>query len=299
MLGGSEPFLGPANRGVASMVVGLVLVLIFAVAAVIGMLKIRVAIAWLLPVAVVGLVVGLWYLWRKQAQPFRWSKNGSFSDPSARLRIIGEGARTEPVLAAVVRDSFDPVIVRSLSGVTLASFLPTPEQLAGAATSKPSERFNGWGLETRSSLALRAEAGLFTAVIAAVIVGIHLRMFGTWSGISAPHIIGAWGLASVVRALLRPEYIRIAPGVIDVFRYPILGLGTPRFERFNLRAASVAVDLPTGATRIHDPSRGDHPVAYLSLRSMIGRPTVIAAALFSAAQSNTDTPPLPTDELLG
>lgn len=295
MLQGSEVIFATSSNQIVFLVMGILLFVGFVVAAIVTFLKVRFSIAWVVPLGVVLLVAALWFAIKQLRSPWKWNRHGSFSDPSYRLRIVGDGVATEAVLNDLLTDTFEPVVLRSVGGVALATALPAIQE--GDNAENRLRDLKAWQFESLPSRSAETIALRFACI--ALVVVLHRGMFGTWSGISVPHVMGAVGLAVLVRAFARPEYVRIAPGLADVFRYGFLGVGKPRVERFDLRTATITIDLANSAARIHDPSRPEFPVLYLSLRSLLAKPRTTATALLSGARSIGETPPLPTDALVG
>jgi hypothetical protein len=107
-------------------------------------------------------------------------------------------------------------------------------------------------------------------------------------------LFGCVVAARLVVAWLWPTYFRVMPGRLEVMRFSTLAGRPISFERFDLRQASVLVDLRRSVVFVDEGDRrGEYAIAL-----MRGR-TRFAHALFWAAMNTHQPPDLPEDKLLG
>jgi hypothetical protein len=104
----------------------------------------------------------------------------------------------------------------------------------------------------------------------------------------------AFLLASAIVAWIRPTYIRIVPGRLDVMQFSGLSWRAVRTSSWDLARARVLIDSRRGVAFVDD---ADESLEF-SLRLMRERQG-FARALFMAALSTHPPAPLPADELLG
>lgn len=114
--------------------------------------------------------------------------------------------------------------------------------------------------------------------------------FANWLTYLAVKIWFGYLVGFFVVGFLNPSYFRISPGRVDVMRYRAWRTTGPAIERYNLRIASLIVDLRARAAVIdgHEYSMG-----------IMRHSERFAYFLFLAALSTHSVPPLPDDELLG
>lgn len=216
------------------------------------------------------------------------------SNGHARVRLIGASSSTDRIAAATVPGAFEPVILRSLRAVSYAKMKDgRPVSSARrrrrrhAATHTP-RRGVAW---LSFALSVLASAG--------TILALQYVAFGSFFPFTAFHVFAMLIGIVLFDAFLMPVYIRIAPGVLDVLRFPILGAGRAVSERYDLRTARVCVDLDMRYARIDDLTRPSHPVLFLHLPSLLGGHGTTAADILRGALTTSPTPPLPDDALLG
>jgi len=234
-----------------------------------------------------------------------WAKNpdGLTSDPKVRLRVVGNGEENLALLNAIATDeSFEPVIFRSWGAhqfLTEIASSPSPfRQRMGEPANRPI-------VSARSELNSRARMWVFgTAFVLSIGTAIAIKASGF--RISAhlfPHyheLLGAAGLAYVIVGWLRPSYIRISPGRLDVLQWSFLGVGKPTCVRYDLRSAFVVVIPGSRTARIRIPPSPDGKPANLPMLtfrwiSHEADQRDISATILRAARTRYPTPDLPED----
>lgn len=273
---------------------------IFALVAIVAWIIMRIPglprIPSLIVVAIISAGIGLWQLTKVIAKARKAAKTPPIpSDTSYRLRIIGPPALTESAIAPFNDDPFEPIILRSYFAV---SFVDEKHQLPALKKydKPPKVRY----LKTKVDHGQHAAyIHTFCALVALAIVALfHYSLFKNLKLISAPHIWAIMGLHALIFSLIRPTYIRIAPGALDVLYFPALWFKSHRTDRYNLTTSSIAIDLKSNVIMIHDPSRPDRKTLSITLTALLPR-TNLPRDLLAAARSTHPTPPLPTDALTG
>lgn len=127
-------------------------------------------------------------------------------------------------------------------------------------------------------------------------------------------------IAMLAAEAVWPAYLRLAPGRLDLFRYPLFGRGRPSVKTYDLRRVGLCVHLGVWAVAIEPerPFEGEgppemtrsktwpynkvrlpqHQPETLSL-GLIPRRREFVCKLFQAARTDEPTPPLPEHELTG
>jgi hypothetical protein len=215
---------------------------------------------------------------------------GVMSDPAFRLRVIGSKAITTAWAEEPPINEFEPVIVRAWHGVTWERTPPERD-----ASGRIEKQFGGKPTIEPDPARLISMLVLIAVCIGAVhlvrtqllATGVNTMMFEAWCGA---------GIALAVSGWIFPVYIRTAPGVLDVFQFGPLGLGTPQVARYNLRTAGVVV-ATGGSVRVQDESRPSGKVVFIDSRGVLGDRPAFARAVLDAARSSASTPALPMDAL--
>lgn len=245
-------------------------------------------------VATVGLGFAVWAITRAvRRRRLRNDKSAPVSDPTHRLRAIGIPPKLARVTDALENVSFEPVVYRTVHGVEYAKL-----NKDGAVDTK----------KTRKGLVIRTEEskrtgdrwtnGLSIALGIIIVVAIHFTVTG-YSRKSAPNyfeIMGGVALGMGIAAFLRPTYIRVAPGVLDIFRYGFLGSGVPDVERYDLRTARILIDTEERLIRIEDTAAPKPRIAFIRANRLLGG-DLPERAILMAAFSTHPTPEMPQDEL--
>lgn len=139
------------------------------------------------------------------------------------------------------------------------------------------------------------------AIVTALAIAAIMRVLGLGAFIfGGAYIIMAVSamLGLSLAAWLRPSYLRILPGRIDVFRYGLLGARPPRVRKIAIRGARVDIALSgMRALAVHPPP-GDGNSAYLLFHSAWSAERV-AGAIMRAAVCSHPTPDAPDDALVG
>lgn len=215
------------------------------------------------------------------------------SDPSVRLRLVGAPKSTAPIMAGVEDAAFEPVILRSIFPLSFAT-----EQSPGVPDTRKRRRKNHY--KTRSAGPASARAIQTTCAIlgAAAALALHfLALRGVMEGMAHFEVMAGAAVGMGVGAFLSPAYLRVAPGVLDVFHFGFLGHGTPDVQRFDLRAASVLADQDFGYVTINDPTRPKDRILIIHSRFLLGAGESASRAILMGAISRHPTPPMPIDDL--
>lgn len=267
----------------------------------------------------VGLIVGLLLLAR--FKPTRQPDHGlssafaSGTDPRYRLRLVTpqlvDPSTAMPWLRpALANDTnpdeseldyhaggFEPIVVRAWLCVT---------------------RDRWYAITLVVALVLAAAiAWLFSRLLGAgngpaLALGVSLAFFGI--------VIVIAIIAMLAAEAVWPAYLRLAPGRLDVFRYPLFGRGRPSVKTYDLRRVGLCVHLGVWAVALEPerPFEGEgppemtrsktwpynkvrlpqHQPETLSL-GLIPRRREFVCKLFQAARTDEPTPPLPEHELTG
>jgi hypothetical protein len=101
----------------------------------------------------------------------------------------------------------------------------------------------------------------------------------------------------VWRSMVRPQYIRLAPGIIQVMEYPWWGVGNPTIRSYPMTCGTLAVILPMMEGASITLVRGID-CDYLNFHSAKNKDELFSKALF-AMMSTAPTPPLSEVELVG
>lgn len=117
-------------------------------------------------------------------------------------------------------------------------------------------------------------------------------------------LIGPWDYWAIMCLMTLPfmwtwpTYLRVSPGRLDVIRYGLLGAGTPRVRRMDLRRARVLVNL-RAQTVIVEPSEDSERMLVVQLNQWGAPNTELARSLFEAARWEGEHSTLPDDALVG
>jgi hypothetical protein len=234
--------------------------------------------------------VGVWALTGAMRRRARRKKAAQTrSDPSSRLRVIGDASAR--ILADVDNVAFEPVVMRSVCAVSYG--------VRKDDGSLKTRRRRG-ALQVRTTLGGGPAAwvmGVCCGVSILAVLGLHLLAFRKEFTFNYFEVIAGLGLGVCVSAFVRPEYVRLAPGVLDVMRFGVLGLGGATVDRYDLRRARLAVEADRGFVRVDDPDKPGRRVLYVNLGRLLGAGDARGRAFMLAARSTHPTPPLPMDSL--
>jgi hypothetical protein len=245
------------------------------------------------------MALGIVYAFRliiRQAQLVIWTPSRFAEGAPERLRAIGCSARLERELAEAVDASFEPIVWRCAGAVYFGELDADGKTIK----IKPQKRAKIQTAVTvgsgAPSLGLAGVAVLLIS-LGAVLVPSRL-VSGSWlHAMSTEAMWAVMALTFVLWVFVRPVYVRVAPGVLDVLTYSALGLGNPHANRYDLRKGSVTLDESAGWMCIVDASRSGRSVLFLRPRWLLGPRA--AAWVFAAARVSAPTPPLPMDGLTG
>ncbi|MGD9789457.1 MAG: hypothetical protein AB7Q00_05725 [Phycisphaerales bacterium] len=118
---------------------------------------------------------------------------------------------------------------------------------------------------------------------------------GGWSKIRAWDIWAVMGVPSLLATFIYPAYVRIVPGRMDVFRYPMFGRGRPAVESVDLRSGEVIVRADGCAVNVTTPTG---PREW-TLPVMMFRRDEALRSVLEAAISEHEAPDLTMDALSG
>jgi hypothetical protein len=213
----------------------------------------------------------------------------------ARIRVVGPEKWVRAVLASITKDAaFEPVIQRLVLG---HAYEVAPNKSVNWFTgTKPPAQWSsdlGWSWQAML-IGVAVAGGLYVALWAAM---------GTWQRLDIFLIWALLGAAVAAVSLAKPAFVRIAPGVLDIQESGWLGIGPLKTTRYDLRRARIYIDLKQGVARIEDNARSTR-------RAVCIRPAALAwprspawwacwKAVLEGAVTDTPTPVLPEDELLG
>lgn len=237
----------------------------------------RVAIQQLTPAAflVAGAISS--HLGKRKPRPTLDGYAQSQGDATTRLRLIGRREDALDLLARVEDVPFEPMVKMSLGTIT---FVNDPRPQPGA------------GFLSRYGVRV-----LMFVVAYALVAGMNWTVTRQWNYPTSFDIWASMALGIAGCALAEPRYVRLAPGVLDVFWYPPLGRGTPRVRRFNLATAVITLRLVDSAVIVRDPA--DDFTIVISHRAWWARWPELPERLLAAATTSHPTPPMPQDELSG
>lgn len=245
-------------------------------------------------IAVMGLGVGVWALVRavRRARAKKRAGPGEQSDPSARLEAIGDQKQTEALLREVANVSFEPVVMRCVYALSRGQRTPDGR----VAVRRGIKRGR---VKTTHMVPRRSRVALAVCAAAAVLtlMGFHVLFMGGKFNVNYFEVIAAMVVGAGVAAFVCPTYVRLAPGVLDVFHFGLLGVGEPEVSRYDLRKARVHVHVPNHFVRIEFPDHPEHPMLYVDLRRLLGGTSPKGRAFLLAAMSTHPTPPMPEDRL--
>lgn len=211
---------------------------------------------------------------------------------SPRLRIVGTEKDAAAVLAEVESQSSEPLVLRSVWGVQIVK-QAVPGLPPVVKIGKKTKKLNT--IQPRAPWSrLAIAASIFVGLC--LVVGLRWSLFRTWRGFNMFDGWSAFAFGALLSAFITPVYVRIAPGVVDLFKYRPFGFGRPEMDRYDLRTATIALDLDYGWIRIEDASRRERPVLFLKPALLLGEKH-IARAVFAAALTTVATPPMPEDRL--
>lgn len=227
---------------------------------------------------VAGIIgVAVWLVWthgRRSGRPAARTV-----DPAVRVRAVTLRAETERHLHAIERepgDAIEPVIFRVWSGTL----------------SEARARWHAWLC--------------FTAIFAALAVGSQV-LTGRWLGGRGLQLWLTLVLAELAMAFVFPTYVRIAPGRIDIFRFPWVR-GQPEVATYDARSIGLLLDYRRHVVELSTERSGEG----VALRAARGWPPAASFwtgightgrerldAVLRAALTSAPTPTMPERELTG
>jgi hypothetical protein len=275
---------------------GLVILLVGVTAAVLRRAGVPVAAfgASQVAVAVMGLGVGVWAIARavRQSRAKRAAGPDEQSDPEARLQAIGDAKQTEELLREVANVSFEPLVMRCV--YALSQGHRTPDGKVSVRGRIKKRRVKTTHMVPRRS---RVALGVCAAAAVLTLTGFHMLFMGGKFNVNYFEVIAALVVGAGVAAFVCPTYVRLAPGVLDVFHFGVLGTGEPEVARYDLRRARVHVHVPNHFVRIEFPDHPERLTLYVDLRRLLGGTNPRGRAFLMAAMSTHPTPPMPADRL--
>ncbi len=237
----------------------------------------RMVIQQLTPAAFLATGAITLHLSRRKPRPTPDGYSTSQGDATIRLRLIGRREDALDLLARIEDVPFEPMVKMSLGTVTFVND-PKPDPSAGF--------LSRYGVRL-----------LMFALAYALVAGMNWAASGRWDFPTSFDIWASMALGIAGCAFAEPRYVRLAPGVLDVFWYGPLGRGTPRVRRFDLAACAVTIRLVDSAVVVRD--KADDFTVVISHRAWWARWPELQERLLAAATTSHPTPPLPRDELSG
>lgn len=194
------------------------------------------------------------------------------ADEAPRVRCIGMDAAVRR-LGEISRDPFEPLIVR----VVLVD--------------RPSAGFIFVWL-----IGMLVTVGATVALMRSSATG----ALGAFPLSPFTSFYFAFGLAggAFIAGFVFPAYIRIAPGRVDVLKFPALGLGKPTIIKHDVRNGAVTVLLGQRAA-LFKPVGDEHSSLKTVMYAGAFDRNNIARAILAASISEHPTPPMPDDALIG
>lgn len=189
-----------------------------------------------------------------------------------RVRCIGSDGAVRR-LGEISREPFEPMIVRAV------------------LVDRPTRAFYWvWGVSALVSAGL-LYLGL-RAAGASMLSGFPTAAFG--------QMYFAFGVSAgtMVAGFVFPCYIRIAPGRVDVLKFPALGLGRPTISKHDVRHGNVTLLLRARAAVLQPFCDSKDVYATIMYAGALGQRD-IARAILAASISEHPTPPMPDDALIG
>jgi hypothetical protein len=256
----------------------------------------EVALTMLSAAGLVGAIAMVWFfvhlIRRRRRRNARGLRAG---DPSARIRVFGPDSKVGPIADDVENVAFEPIVMRSVHGVEFGR-----ESADGTLITKPSKR-SGLRAKTSESPDHKVHPSTFWSIALGIliVVGVHFLtvQFSRKDPPNYFEVMAGVALGLCISSFVRPVYVRVAPGVLDVFMFGVLGSGTPRVERYDLRTARVTVDGDRRLVRIEDPTRAGARTVFLHVGRLLGGIKPRERAVLMAARSTHPTPPMPMDAL--
>lgn len=245
-------------------------------------------------VGVMGLGVGVWAIGRavKRSRAKKAAGPEEHSDPTVRLQVIGDAGQIEELLREVANVSFEPVVMRCVYALSRGERTPEGKVAVRSGLKRGRVRTSQL-VPTRSRVAL----GVCAATGVLILTAMHLLFLDGKFNMNYFEVIAAMVVGAGVAAFVCPTYVRLAPGVLDIFHFGILGSGEPEVTRYDLRKARVHVHVPNQFVRIEFPDRPDRLTLYLDMRRLLGGTRPKGRAFLLAAMSTHPTPPMPADRL--
>ncbi|GEM_PF-2860709 len=245
-------------------------------------------------VAVMGLGVGVWAIVRavRRRRAKKAAGPDEQSDPEARLQAVGDAKQTEELLREVSNVSFEPVVMRCVYALSRGQ--RTPDGKVAVRGGIKRGRVKTTHMVPRRS---RVALGVCAATGVVALMGFHLLFMGGKFNVNYFEVIAAMVVGAGVAAFVCPTYVRLAPGVLDVFHFGLLGRGEPEVARYDLRKARVHVHVPNHFVRIEFPDHPERLMLYVDLRRLLGGSSPKGRAFLLAAMSTHPTPPMPEDRL--
>lgn len=245
-------------------------------------------------VGVMGLGVAAWAIVRavKRSRARKAAGPEEHSDPTVRLQAIGDPKQIEDLLREVANVSFEPVVMRCVYALSRGERTPDGKVAVRRGLKRGRVKTSQL-VPTRSRVAL----GVCAATGVLTLMAFHVLFMDGKFNVNYFEVIAAMVVSAGVAAFVCPTYVRVAPGVLDVFHFGILGTGEPEVVRYDLRKAKVHVHVPNKFVRIEFPDRPDHLTLYLDLRRLLGGVGPKGRAFLLAAMSTHPTPPMPADRL--
>lgn len=290
-----EPAVATPFAPAIFMISGVLMPVILALMLLVKVLRLPLA-PMAITIATVGVAVGLWYgirAWHRSVAGWKRARDATRSDPSFRIRVIGEGADTSRLVADLPDVPFEPVV-----GFAWFAAAYVSDQRASSATSSDPKQSPLKALSEMTHPQKWLIACLTIIFIVAIFTA-QWHILGSRQAFGPLQFWAGFGLASIAAAFLTPTYVRVAPGSLDILRFGWRPKGLPAYEHWDLRECRVLVDTRLKRARITGPGIGPRRDVVISLFQIAGGQRTVARAILRAARTRHPTPPLPTDALVG
>lgn len=248
---------------------------------------------------VILLVCRSFWMWKKA------SLDSRTSDPSYRLRLLGDSAATASFLPTIQHPTspLQPITAISFLGI---SHFPNPVVVADTpptSDSTPSGNARKLGMGPLYMAVMVLTFLTFCGLL--YLARLYFFTPGQTSSNSPRPFFFTIGysfiLSIIVLAFITPTYLRISAHKLEVFRFGLIPKNLPTYESWDLSTVNLLANLSTGDMKLWDSSQPTR--RGLQLRSMLILTSKerLARALFLAARAPTPPSaaaplsPLPTD----
>jgi len=260
----------------------------------------------------------IFYRFTKHARNWKKARDGLSSDPTRRLRLVGDGLVTDQFLPSIQTDEpIEPFIAFSFLGISHfpdhlhADGTPRNTESNPQSNSQPPHpkpktlsRFNFYPFP--GSVREVGFGPLYTAIMFLSIVcffGLIYMVHQFLLHSNQFHLMLTMGtavfLTIIFLAWLTPTYIRVSPRKFEILRFGWVPKGTPAYELWDLSTSNLLVDLRSGNIRLWGEAKPSRRGVLLRSFLILTPRQRLARNLFIAARTRHPHIPLPTDALIG